>query len=174
MMYELTSKFLSKFKIGVLYTILVFAVFGIVDSVSLVSVPLYIIFLYVLLPVYTILFLLEVIWRVKMSARSFSGQIKSYNDVDDFLANYKYFTYSDDNTFHVYKHLILNSIAVVMDGCRLKILTPGVYAWHRCDSPDFLFTMIKVQPWSELRDTVWQERKYINLKLRADRIYLGD
>ena len=166
-MDEIVSKyFLSKFKIGILYTVSVFAIFGVIDSVSLVSVSPSTIFLYALLPVYAILFLLEVIWRVKRKTHGFSGQISSYKDVDDFLSNYRYFIYSDDSVFHVYKHLIVNSVAIILDGGRFKVLTPGVYSWPADNSSDFLFSMIKIYSWSELRDTVWQERKYINLNYR--------
>lgn len=168
MMYELTSKFLSKLKIGVVYTILVFAVLGVVDSVLFTDVPVTVVFLYVLLPVYIILFLLEVLWRVGRRLRGFSGQIRSHKDVDDFLSNYKYFIYLDGDVSNVYKHLVLNSVVIIVDGCRFKILTPGVYAWSVREGSDFIFNMIKVGSCLDIDDFVWEDRRYINAKLRSD------
>lgn len=158
--------FMSKLNIAVVYTMVVFSVVGVLASTSMLYISLYDVILYALLPIYSIMMLVEILSYMRSRTHVFTGQIKNSKDVDNFLYNYKCFMYADATQLHNYDHLIVNSIMIIIDGKKLKILTPGVYAWHKNNDSDFLFKMFKVYSKSEMRKFIWEERKHINLKLK--------
>ncbi len=165
--------FLSKFKIGFLLTICAFAVVGIIESIKASSaISIIDIFLYVLLPVYSILISLEIIQILEKKLHPFSGQIKSHNDIDDFLTNYKYFSYFDNNGKTEFRFLIVNSVGLILNGGKLKFVTPGIYFSLREDTN--INEMDKICPYLYIKESVWEDRKLINTELKRRRLVKED
>ena len=177
-----TERFISKSALGFLFTFFVFAIVGIIDFIRTSNAgSIYDVFVYVLLPEYAILAIYGLYSYIRKKLHPFSGQIKSYKDVDAFLVNYKYFVYTDPDFYSqvispnpgCYYFISTSIVSILIDGIGfkyIKLILPGVYFTNSRENYNDIRQMNRLGgSFLYLREKVWNDRKLINVELRRRR-----
>ncbi len=138
------------------------------------------ILIYISIIILFLIYIPKIYYYINKKRHPFSGKIETFKDVNDFIANYDFFHFSDkddDNNEEEYDFYIVNAKrdekvpdSDYVSGYKIVNVYSGVYKTYKNDSYWFFLRNKDLDMSNNIRAFIWRHKDAINAQLEIERI----